>query len=98
MHVCIVVDIQHSARPLSEINGTVKSGAQDAEGGIMLKPCPFCGGKAVLTKSMMRTAYVFVAQCTECRAESPGSAFKNDEFNTHEWNRRAVIDSNGVTK
>lgn len=63
-----------------------------------LKPCPFCGGKASLEKSTIRTAYVFVVQCTKCRAESPGSAFKNDEFNTCEWNRRAIIDNKEPTE
>ena len=50
-----------------------------------LKPCPFCGGKPVIYKSMSdRRAWVM---CSECGATSP-SGFR-EKTAIKAWNRRA---------
>ena len=54
-----------------------------------LKPCPFCGGKPVIYKSMPdRRAWVM---CSECGATSP-SGFR-EKTAIKAWNRRANDDT-----
>ena len=49
-----------------------------------LKPCPFCGGKPLIYKSMLdRTVWVV---CSECGATSPSSF--SEETVIEAWNRR----------
>jgi Lar family restriction alleviation protein len=52
-----------------------------------LKPCPFCGGKAEQCRGG-RYAYQYYVMCVDCGSSSRGSAFKNDNFNATEWNKR----------
>jgi len=51
----------------------------------ILKPCPFCGGKAVFIESWNFVAYVTRIQCTKCAISTQpmrkGTA-------TRRWNRR----------
>lgn len=53
-----------------------------------LKPCPFCGGEAKITDSA-RGQYKHRVQCTRCGVSSPGTAYRNDSWNTRQWNTRA---------
>ena len=50
-----------------------------------LKPCPFCGGKPVIYKSMLNRMVWVV--CSECDATSLSSF--NEETVIEAWNRRA---------
>lgn len=51
-----------------------------------LKPCPFCGGEAILESNKLRYGTIYSAYCQKCGAETTG-------FSEHEavaaWNRRA---------
>ena len=51
-----------------------------------LKPCPFCGGEAILESNKLRYGTIYSAYCQKCGAEITG-------FSEHEavaaWNRRA---------
>ncbi len=51
-----------------------------------LKPCPFCGGKAVMRTSASKVCAW--AKCTACGAES--SVFSDHESAAEAWNRRAA--------
>ena len=54
-----------------------------------LKPCPFCGGEAILESNKLRYGTIHSAYCQKCGAEITG-------FSEHEavaaWNRRAQPD------
>lgn len=51
-----------------------------------LKPCPFCGGEARLTKNYMAQTYIY---CRNCWAEVWGAKDQmNDEEIVEAWNRR----------
>lgn len=54
-----------------------------------LKPCPFCGGEAILESNKLRYGTIYSAYCQKCGAEITG-------FSEHEavaaWNRRAQPD------
>ena len=49
----------------------------------VLKPCPFCGSKAILAKPYTRTWIV----CADCLAET--STYTTIEEAIEAWNRRA---------
>ena len=57
-----------------------------------LKPCPFCGGKAVLEHEHAGAGYSYI-RCTECRVK--GLTFirkferSSDQEAIEAWNRRA---------
>lgn len=54
-----------------------------------LKPCPFCGGKPVIYKSMLdRTVLVM---CSECGATLPSGFSEKTAIKA--WNRRANDDN-----
>ncbi len=54
-----------------------------------LKPCPFCGGKPVIYKSMSdRKAWIV---CSECGATSPSSFREKTAIKA--WNRRTNDDT-----
>lgn len=53
-----------------------------------LKPCPFCGGEASIIDNRGRPVCRHYVSCDSCGAQTRGTAFENDEFNTWEWNRR----------
>ena len=36
----------------------------------MIKPCPFCGGKARVIRHMMIGTETFSVQCRECKCET----------------------------
>ena len=52
----------------------------------ILKPCPFCEGKAILESNKLRHGTIYSAYCQKCGAEIA-------RFSEHEtiaaWNRRA---------
>ena len=52
-----------------------------------LKPCPFCGGEAKISV-LDRKAYKHAVSCLDCGVSGRGTAYKNDIFNTAEWNTR----------
>lgn len=64
-----------------------------------LKPCPFCGGYAILCKREYSTVSTFSVVCTECNVKvdacaSPLSAINSCEQSAmreaiDRWNRRA---------
>ena len=53
--------------------------------GTELKPCPFCGGKAVIFK------YFWSVRCEDCLVET--SIFETKEEATEAWNRRVNDDA-----
>lgn len=57
-----------------------------------LKPCPFCGGKAVMHRSR-HTNNRFVVYCSnkdeKCKAEPCTNLFDTQEEAAEVWNRRA---------
>ena len=59
-----------------------------------LKPCPFCGGEAILESNKLRYGTIYSAYCQKCGAEITG-------FSEHEavaaWNRRAQPDNEPLT-
>ncbi len=59
-------------------------------GEIELKPCPFCGGKAVLRTWIysFRGGTNYVVQCNDCNATVP-IWFETAEESVRQWNRRA---------
>lgn len=54
---------------------------------MILKPCPFCGGRAEFVM-LRRESYRHVVQCTKCEAITGGSVFENNEYNASIWNKR----------
>jgi Lar family restriction alleviation protein len=64
-------------------------GKKEAE--LKLLPCPFCGGEGDLTMRNTKRHYGFFVECVSCRARTEGSAFKNDEYNTKQWNKRHAL-------
>ena len=54
----------------------------------MLKPCPFCGGKA----KIMKMGYPHWIYCLDCGARVHGRVFgekEGEEASIKAWNRRA---------
>lgn len=51
-----------------------------------LKPCPFCGGKAVLTLSHCQDG-TYVVGCVDCNCEMDYMETKEETIEA--WNRRA---------
>ena len=58
-----------------------------------LKPCPFCGGEAVLKDSFLSDDS-FIVRCTKCYAQTDAfiSNFDTPEEAIAAWNRRAKND------
>lgn len=52
---------------------------------IILKPCPFCGGKAELIELSKRDYYV---QCRKCKVEQ-GKVYRAKQTAIKAWSRRA---------
>lgn len=57
-----------------------------------LKPCPFCGGKAILNHGLSGTQFSYV-HCTRCFAKTSdyyiSTAHSSDRKAIEAWNRRA---------
>lgn len=53
-----------------------------------LKPCPFCGGEAEITKASEYQSY---ALCRACGASSDYDIHENKEDIVRAWNRRAPV-------
>lgn len=51
-----------------------------------LKPCPFCGGEAVMRKAPT-IAPMWYVECTNCGIHTPDTRDKG--YVAREWNRRA---------
>ena len=49
-----------------------------------LKPCPFCGSRALITSNLLEEYYIVCTACT-CCGPGPGSEQEAIEA----WNRRA---------
>ena len=58
-----------------------------------LKPCPFCGSKAIIESFSVRKGFEATVSCTECLANMPTITFDFEETAYLEaikdWNRRA---------
>lgn len=58
-----------------------------------LKPCPFCGGNAIIESFSVRKGFEANVSCTECLANMPTITFDFEETAYLEaikdWNRRA---------
>ena len=53
-----------------------------------LKPCPFCGGKAVSIEHWNFGAYVTCIQCTKCAISTQPIPSERKGKATRRWNRR----------
>lgn len=51
-----------------------------------LKPCPFCGGRAVMVEGKYQAPGKFSATCGVCFCSSPWET--SEENAVHTWNRR----------
>jgi len=59
-----------------------------------LKPCPFCGGKAVLSEAEECGQQAYVVSCNQCLASSQvryALMEPVDQFLTEAWNMRVQI-------
>ena len=58
-----------------------------------LKPCPFCGGKAILWVNQMYPEMRSYIQCMKCGAKTDefmiSTNFSSDDRAAEAWNRRA---------
>ncbi len=57
----------------------------------MLKPCPFCGGKAKVCVCKPNTKTFFVVKCTECLTAS--YIYEGEATAAEHWNRRITDES-----
>lgn len=57
-----------------------------------LKPCPFCGGEAILETVDGNSSEEFYIYCPECDFES--GVYSEPKFIVEKWNRR-VFDGKG---
>ena len=57
-----------------------------------LKPCPFCGGKAMIEESSVRKGYEAVIVCTGCLVNMPTITYDTQEDANNAaieaWDRR----------
>lgn len=53
---------------------------------IKLKPCPFCGGNAVI----MNMGYPHWIYCEKCGAKVHGGVFGSVSASVDAWNRRTI--------
>lgn len=60
---------------------------------IKLKPCPFCGGEAMIMHYAKSSTEFSQVRCKRCGAETPAEAksfsYSSDEYAAENWNRRA---------
>ena len=54
-----------------------------------LKPCPFCGGEAVVTKHHNRFIDWYLCSCPKCHISQTGSEYGFRFEAIEAWNRRA---------
>ena len=58
-----------------------------------LKPCPFCGGKALLEEFVVRKGFEACIVCSDCMVNMPTITYDTQEEATEavtkDWNRRA---------
>ena len=54
-----------------------------------LKPCPFCGGEAIITKHHNRFSEWWLVSCTKCHISQTGSEYEFSFEAIEAWNRRA---------
>ena len=57
-----------------------------------LKPCPFCGGEAVVTKHHNRFTEWYLCSCPKCHISQTGSEYGFRFEAVDAWNRRAEND------
>lgn len=53
-----------------------------------LKPCPFCGGEAIMTKRYNRFSEWWLISCKKCHISQTGSEFEFSFEAIEAWNRR----------
>ena len=65
-----------------------------------LKPCPFCGGEAVVTKHHNRFTEWYLCSCPKCHISQTGSEYGFRFEAIDAWNRRTddVFCSHGERK
>jgi len=60
---------------------------------VELKPCPFCGGKALLEEFVVRKGFEACIVCSDCMVYMPTITYDTQEEATEavtkDWNRRA---------
>lgn len=57
-----------------------------------LKPCPFCGGRAIILQTETFFSYPrYFATCDSCGVETP-RVYKTRAKSIEAWNRRAYND------
>ena len=57
-----------------------------------LKPCPFCGGEAILETLEGNSPEAYYVYCPKCNFES--GLYSEPDFIVEKWNRRA--DNGGI--
>lgn len=53
----------------------------------MIKPCPFCGGKARIYKHYLRGTYTYSVRCQSCKAET-WLYYTDEKEAVRVWNKR----------
>jgi Lar family restriction alleviation protein len=56
---------------------------------VELKPCPFCGGKSIITKHHNRFCEWWIVSCPKCHISQIGSEYEFSFEAIEAWNRRA---------
>ena len=55
----------------------------------VLKPCPFCGGKAIVNRRTNRYVDWWLVSCPKCHITQAGSEHESSFEAIEAWNRRA---------
>ena len=61
----------------------------DGHIGEVLKPCPFCGGEAIVKRHNNRYVDWWIVSCPKCHITQAGSEYEFSFEAIEAWNRRA---------
>lgn len=57
-----------------------------------LKPCPFCGGEAIVNRHYNRFSEWWIVSCPNCHITQAGNGYEFSFEAIEAWNRRADDD------